>query len=252
MVQAVAQEALAERPDFGGRDDDWRRADLVVGGFPCQDISNAGQRAGLAGARSSLWRWLCGAIRMVGPKYAIVENVAALLGNGMDAVLGDLAEIGYDTEWHCIPACAVGAPHERDRVWIIAYPDERSGADGSASSLRRRGEGEGERAGAIADTAPIGRGSRGPRRSNPGATGQLEQSLSPPHTTQMLGPAFFREQSDRALRSYWPETWPEKLEALCGVDDGVHGRVDGLGSLGNAVTPAIPEIIGRAIMRTRT
>jgi DNA (cytosine-5)-methyltransferase 1 len=95
-------------------------ADVICGGFPCQDISTAGNGAGLAGERSGLWRELLRAIRVVRPRFAIVENVAALLSRGMGTVLGDMAEIGYDTEWHCIPASAVGAPHRRDRVWIIA------------------------------------------------------------------------------------------------------------------------------------
>jgi hypothetical protein len=79
-------------------------ADVICGGFPCQDISVAGAGAGLAGERSGLWRELLRAIRVVRPHYAIVENVAALLGRGMGTVLGDLAEIGHDAEWHCIPA----------------------------------------------------------------------------------------------------------------------------------------------------
>ena len=97
-------------------------ADIICGGFPCQDISTAGNGAGLAGERSGLWRELLRAIRVVRPKFAVVENVAALLSRGMGTVLGDLAEIGYDAEWHCIPASAVGAPHRRDRVWIVADP----------------------------------------------------------------------------------------------------------------------------------
>ncbi len=101
-------------------------ADIVCGGFPCQDISLAGLRSGITGSRSGLWGELLRAIRVVRPRYAIVENVAALLGNGMGTVLGDLAEIGHDTEWDCIPAAAVGALHYRDRVWIQAYPDSNS------------------------------------------------------------------------------------------------------------------------------
>jgi DNA (cytosine-5)-methyltransferase 1 len=103
--------------DYAGID-----ADVICGGFPCQDISLAGEGAGLAGERSGLWRELLRAICVVRPAFAIVENVAALLGRGMDVVLGDLAEIGYDAEWHCIRASDLGAPHERDRVWVIAYP----------------------------------------------------------------------------------------------------------------------------------
>src|SRR5579862_7777078 len=97
-------------------------ADVVCGGFPCQDLSIAGKGAGLEGSRSGLWSELCRVIGQVRPSYAIVENVPALLGRGLGRVLGDLAEIGYDAEWHCIPACAIGAPHIRDRIWIVAYP----------------------------------------------------------------------------------------------------------------------------------
>jgi len=97
-------------------------AEIVCGGFPCQDISLLGYRTGITGERSGLWRELLRAIRVVRPLYAILENVAALLGNGMGVVVGDLAAVGYDCEWDCIPAAAVGALHYRDRVWITAYP----------------------------------------------------------------------------------------------------------------------------------
>lgn len=107
---------ITKRDFFSGE------ADVICGGFPCQDISDAGKRTGLAGQRSGLWRELVRAIRLVRPLYALVENVAALLGRGMATVLGDLAAIGYDAEWHCIPASAVGAPHPRDRIWIVAHP----------------------------------------------------------------------------------------------------------------------------------
>ena len=99
------------------------QADVVCGGFPCQDISNAGKRAGLGGEHSGLWSELLRAICVVRPFRAVVENVAALLRRGMGRVLGDLAEIGYDAEWHCIPASYVGAPHNRDRAWIVANPE---------------------------------------------------------------------------------------------------------------------------------
>lgn len=97
-------------------------ADVICGGFPCQDISVAGRGAGLAGARSGLWFQFHRLIDEIRPRYAIIENVSALRSRGLDTVLGSLAAIGYDAEWHCIPASAVGAPHRRDRVWIIAYP----------------------------------------------------------------------------------------------------------------------------------
>ena len=96
--------------------------DVITGGFPCQDISLAGYGAGLAGERSGLWSEVARLVREIRPSYVIVENVAALLGRGIGDVLGDLAQIGYDAEWHCIPAAYVGLPHIRDRVWIIAHP----------------------------------------------------------------------------------------------------------------------------------
>ena len=94
--------------------------DVICGGFPCQDISLAGKGAGIEGERSGLWTEYARIISELRPKFVIVENVAALLSRGLDRVLGDLAEIGYDAEWHCIPASAVGAPHRRDRIWIVA------------------------------------------------------------------------------------------------------------------------------------
>jgi DNA (cytosine-5)-methyltransferase 1 len=95
--------------------------DVICGGFPCQDISFAGKGAGLAGERSGLWSEYARLIGELQPRYAIVENVSALLSRGLADVLGDLAALGYDAEWHCIPASAVGAPHRRDRIWIIAH-----------------------------------------------------------------------------------------------------------------------------------
>jgi DNA (cytosine-5)-methyltransferase 1 len=113
--------------------------DLICGGFPCQDISVAGKGAGIGGERSGLWSEYARIIGELGPAYVIVENVSALLNRGMDVVLGDLAALGYDAEWHCIPASAVGAPHERDRVWIIAYSDSlrpQGQSDDSGSNSR--------------------------------------------------------------------------------------------------------------------
>lgn len=114
--------------DFDGRP--WRgRVDLLLGGFPCQDISNAGKRLGIDGERSGLWREYARIIREVRPNYVFVENVSALLGRGLERVLGDLAESGFDAEWLCLRASDVGAPHRRERVFILAY----------AQCLRRAG-----------------------------------------------------------------------------------------------------------------
>lgn len=100
---------------------------VVTGGFPCQDISLAGKGAGLGGERSGLWFEMHRVIAETRPRWVVAENVAALRSRGLDQVLGSLAAIGYDAEWHCIPASAVGAPHRRDRIWIVAYPSELHG-----------------------------------------------------------------------------------------------------------------------------
>jgi DNA (cytosine-5)-methyltransferase 1 len=96
--------------------------DVICGGFPCQDLSIAGKGAGIGGKRSGLWSEIVRLIGELGPRYVILENVAVLVSRGLADVLGGLASVGYDAEWHCIPAYYVGSPQARDRVWIVAYP----------------------------------------------------------------------------------------------------------------------------------
>lgn len=99
-------------------------ADIICGGFPCQDISVAGRQAGIKeGTRSGLFYELMRVVCGVRPRYVVLENVAAILTNGLGTVLGEMAAAGYDTEWACIPARDVGAVHKRDRWWLIAYPN---------------------------------------------------------------------------------------------------------------------------------
>jgi len=103
--------------------------DLITGGFPCQDISIAGKGVGIEGERSGLWSEMYRIISEVRPRYAIIENVPMLIHRGIERVLCDLTEIGYDCEWQIIGADEVGAWHRRKRIWICAYPrhDESSG-----------------------------------------------------------------------------------------------------------------------------
>lgn len=96
--------------------------DVICGGFPCQDLSVAGKGAGITGERSGLWSEIVRLIGELGPRYVILENVAVLVSRGLGDVLGGLASVGYNAEWHCIPAYYTGSPQARDRIWIVAYP----------------------------------------------------------------------------------------------------------------------------------
>ncbi len=102
----------------------WRGiVDVVSGGFPCQDISAAGKGAGIGGGRSGLWKEMARIIGEVRPRYVFVENSPMLTSRGLGAVLGDLAALGFDAEWGVLSAADVGAPHLRERIWILAHAE---------------------------------------------------------------------------------------------------------------------------------
>ena len=117
---------------------------VVSGGFPCQDLSAAGKGAGLDGARSGLWSEMARIVREVRPEFVYVENSPRLVDNGLDIVLRDLAEMGFDAEWGVLSAGDTGAPHVRERVWILAHNDSqrlqasRQGRDGNDASKGKR------------------------------------------------------------------------------------------------------------------
>ena len=114
---------------FDGRP--WQgRVDVVSGGFPCQDISSAGRGAGIDGERSGMWKHMARIIGEVRPRHVLVENSPVLTSRGLGRVLGDLAALGYDAQWGVLGAHHVGAPHKRDRIWIVAH------ANGSAEAQR--------------------------------------------------------------------------------------------------------------------
>jgi DNA (cytosine-5)-methyltransferase 1 len=106
------------------------RVDMLAGGFPCQGISDAGQREGFDEPRSGLWREFSRIIHELRPRYVLVENVAALLDRGIDRVLGELATLGYDAEWSVLSSCALGASHTRERLFIVAYTNGQHGQAG--------------------------------------------------------------------------------------------------------------------------
>lgn len=227
----------------------WRGAprpvvDVVCGGFPCQDISNAGRREGITGARSGLWSYMRDVVRGVRPRYVVMENVAALLGRGLDVVAADLAEIGYDLEWDCIPASALGAPHQRDRWFGVAYPNREQLR---LESVRELGCGGAPVAGAhgsaqpLADTAGERRGQGGAwRPAGDGPHRQAERS-------EAL--AYADRQSPIWAPVARPERDPWATEPdLARVANGVPLGVDRRRALGNAVVPQVAEHIGRLIV----
>ena len=241
--------------------------DVICGGFPCQDISTAGKGAGIEGERSGLWSEYARLVGELRPRFVIVENVAALLGRGLSVVLGDLAALGFDAEWNCIPASAVGAPHRRDRIWIIAYPaselsrarrSERpeegietanrgevmadttgQSANGHASGERETHAMFGISGNDVADDSKHGRRARRQRRLD--SSGAGEQQFSLPHATLYAKISEGIRRGD-AAGQWWVE--PD----MGRVAHGIPARVDRLRGLGNAVVPQIPEIIGRAIV----
>jgi len=114
------------------------RVDLVCGGFPCVEISSAGRKGGIYVGNSALWSEMERVVCELQPRAVVVENPADLLYRGMGRVLGDLAALGYDAEWSVLPACAVGAPHARERVFVVAYTNRGSQPTGALDAEARR------------------------------------------------------------------------------------------------------------------
>jgi DNA (cytosine-5)-methyltransferase 1 len=208
--------------------------DVICGGFPCQDISSAGLRKGLEGERSGLWREYARLISELRPQFVIVENVADLLHRGLGAVLGDLAAVGYDAEWHCIPTCGLGADHIRDRVWIIAYPD-------SAGAQKPKQRGRKQRPPKMGKDAAIDHANANrsglPGRVQARTLREDARAISP-----WIGLAFGAAPAFPGLNG-------AGSPVLGRGENGIPHRVDRVRAIGNAVVPQIPELIGRAILK---
>ena len=229
--------------------------DLICGGFPCQDVSHAGKRAGLKeGTRTGLWYEFARIIRELRPGWVLAENVPGLLsvdsGRGMGTVLRNLAESGYDAEWDCIPAAAFGAPHLRYRVFIVANAEgERCREEGQLceqppqriasgsqvlaySAFLKPGQQNTQSGGQ--DFSPGGRDSRG--CEEPG-----RKALADASRTRLERPWLFGATPDR---SHWWAVEPK----VGRVAHGIPSRVDRLRCLGNAVVPQLAEWLGRRIV----
>jgi DNA (cytosine-5)-methyltransferase 1 len=233
------------------------RVDIIAGGFPCQDISYAGLGAGLDGERSGLFFEAIRLVRELQPRAVVLENVAALLTRGMDRVLGTLAEVGYDAEWHCIPAAYVGAPHIRDRVFVLGYANcgrrESGGAAWETARHRLSTGATSSHASSMADTRCELRKSRASKR--PGSDSQAKRG-STANDDQRCGEDVADTASVYAQGSNnqsgqvqpWRSSWWAVEPDVGRVAHGVPARVDRLRGLGNAVVPQVAEYVGRMVL----
>ena len=163
-IDPHACKVLARRvPDVPNLGDlkviEWERVepvDALVAGYPCQPFSHAGNRKGTDDPRH-LWPWIACALRVLRPRYAFFENVAAHLGLGFDEVLSDLAAIGFDAEWTTLRASDVGACHQRDRLFIVATDTLQPGGRKDTGAARRH-EAEHGGGGSVDRDEPLGNG----------------------------------------------------------------------------------------------
>jgi DNA (cytosine-5)-methyltransferase 1 len=201
--------------------------DLMCGGFPCQDISNAGKRAGITGERSGLWSEFYRLICELRPRYVLVENVAALLVRGIDTVLGDLAACGYDAEWQVLSAAQFGAPHLRERVFLVAYPTSKQGGRIQQRKLQPNLD-------ASSDTS--------------NANFQRLQGFWSQKIQRVEAFSWCKDIRNLEDLRRRPDLPPSLIR---GDRHGIPYVVDRLKGLGNAVVPQIAEYIGRCIVASQ-
>jgi DNA (cytosine-5)-methyltransferase 1 len=204
----------------------WRGiVDVVSGGFPCQDISAAGKGAGIDGEKSGMWRHMARIVDEVRPRFVFVENSPMLTSRGLGRVLGDLATMGYNAKWGVLGAIDAGAPHQRDRIWIVA-------TDASGKQLRAKqkpGE-ECQRAALLGDDGE-------------------EESLADANGARRKGyrDSPKRRQEEHAVSSL--PSWWEVEPSVGRVDHGVAARVDRLKALGNGQVSAVAELAWETLTR---
>jgi DNA (cytosine-5)-methyltransferase 1 len=230
----------------------YERVDLITGGFPCQGFSTAGKRRGTSDPRY-LWPEMRRVIQEFAPRYVVAENVRGILsidgGMVFEQVCLDLEALGYEVQPLVIPACAVNAPHRRDRVWIVAHAtSERSGGcAGQECGTEKRimEQGESER-GAVRRE---GEGCTRDHATNACGAGLQRSWENGEGFSRLVN----RDGSDE--RAAWDENWPEVATRLCGVDDGLPSGVPrpkgwrnaSLKAYGNAIVPQVAEQILRAL-----
>ncbi len=229
--------------------------DVVCGGFPCQSISKAsGKGEGITEtSKSGMWFQLIRTIRMVRPKYFILENVSAILTNGMDIVLRDIYETGlYECEWCCIPSSAVGACHQRDRWWLLGHPSNSEsigcrGGSGEGCSVPERKllQREQKRREMGSKTERCGIDSSNTKSSDWDGD-ETQQGDGKLRTQEISRDRNCSQNSqiwrctEHRLNSNWKHYVSQPT--ICRGDDGLRNRVDRLKALGNSVVPQVAAI----------
>ena len=249
--------------------------DIITGGFPCQDISVAGLQKGITKeTRSGLFYELIRVIRMVRPKYVVLENVAAILNRGLDIVLRELSEAGYDAEWAVISASSLGACHRRSRWWLVAYPNSKQ-SSGTESEIQTRrnttfssftsnpndnGSSSSEECGFNGETSDATQErqnqscqSQRSSESRNSTTIQQTTELTYPNSERLQGlrGEYELQESCKERTFTWSHSgitlnpnWKgyKSKPTLCRGDDGLSNRVDRLKALGNSIVPAVAAI----------
>ena len=219
---------------------------VICGGFPCQDISVAGLQKGITEeTRSGLFFELMRVIRMVRPQYVVLENVAAILNRGLDIVLRELSEAGYDAEWSVIPASSVGACHKRSRWWLVAYTDnnglpstEKCGFNAEASDRTQKGQNQSCQSQRGSESSSSRAIQSSTEFTNSYSKGMERRKFTIPKALQKT--AYTWQSNTPHLSPKWRKYVSKSV--LCRGDDGLRNRVDRLRSLGNSVVPQCAAI----------
>jgi len=217
--------------------------DVITGGFPCQDLSVAGQRRGITKeSRSGLFYELMRVIRLVRPRFVVLENVAAILNNGLDIVLGELSQAGYDAEWSIISASSLGACHRRSRWWCVAYTndygspsssfDEINDETDSGSQKRQNEISEFTGSSKSSDSRIVRSFKRNVTNSN---SKRLQRQI-----LRKMERGIWTAEHTRRLNPNWRQYVSKPI--LPRGSDGLSNRVDRTRALGNSIVPAVAAI----------
>lgn len=267
--QAVLRKHWPGIPIYGDiKQTDWstvERPDMLTGGFPCQDLSYAGKRAGIKeGNRSGLWKEYFKAIGALRPRIALIENVPGILNGGLNIVLADLAKIGYDAEWFSLRASDVGAPHRRERIFIIAHSssiglceqenEQELGKERWSEFQFRKSRDKAN----VAYSEAFGCVYWGVKEQSAecwkyafGDSSSSSADVAHAENSGTLWGEWAQANVERQIRGRRRDgiiQWGDTEPCVGRVADGVPSRVDRIKALGNAVVPQVAEVIGKAIL----